>query len=68
VSVRVARTFDALGIPYTIGGSIASPFAGEPRSTLDVDFVVDLYERDIHALVSDLSQDFYVDGEACAAL
>jgi hypothetical protein len=29
----VSRCLDAMGIPYTVGGSIASSFAGEPRST-----------------------------------
>lgn len=62
--MRLAKTLDALGIVYTIGGSVASSFAGEPRSTLDVDFVVGLRETDIAALVSALENDFYVDDEA----
>jgi hypothetical protein len=64
VAVRLAGTLDALGIVYTIGGSVASSFAGEPRSTLDVDFVVDLREPDVAALVSALENEFYVDDEA----
>lgn len=60
----VARVFDTLGIPHTIGGSLASSFAGEPRSTVDIDFVAALEDAHIPALVSALSADFYVDPEA----
>jgi len=31
VAIVVARVLDALGIVHTIGGSIASSIAGEPR-------------------------------------
>jgi hypothetical protein len=55
---------DALGIVHTIGGSIASSIAGEPRSTIDIDIVADLRESDVSALLSALSADFYVDEEA----
>ncbi len=40
VAIRIARAFDAIGARHTIGGSIAASFAGEPRSTIDIDFVV----------------------------
>jgi hypothetical protein len=60
----VARVFDTLGIPHTIGGSLASSFAGEPRSTVDIDFVAALEDAHIPALVSALSAEFYVDPEA----
>lgn len=39
VAQLVARALDDLAVPHTIGGSIASSFAGEPRSTVDVDLV-----------------------------
>jgi hypothetical protein len=55
---------DTLGIPHTIGGSLASSFAGEPRSTVDIDFVAALDESQVPALVSALSPDFYVDCDA----
>ena len=35
VALFLARALDALGIVHTIGGSIASSIAGEPRSTVD---------------------------------
>jgi hypothetical protein len=61
VAQLVARALDALSIPHTIGGSIASSIAGEPRSTVDVDFVVALEEAHVDPLVAALSTDFYVD-------
>lgn len=64
VALSVARTLDALGITHTVGGSIASSIAGEPRSTVDIDFVVALDESDVPSLVAALSADFYVDDEA----
>jgi hypothetical protein len=60
IALTVARELDALGIIHTIGGSIASSIAGEPRSTLDIDIVVALRESDVTALVNALSTEFYV--------
>ena len=64
VAVSVARVLDSLGIVHTIGGSIASSIAGEPRSTVDIDIVAALRESDVAALLSALSADFYVNDAA----
>ncbi len=64
VALRVTRVLDALGIGHTIGGSIAASFAGEPRSTVDIDVVVACVEGDVAALVAALAPDFYVDEDA----
>jgi len=37
---RLAEVFDALGIPYAIGGSIASSVYGTVRFTRDADIAV----------------------------
>jgi hypothetical protein len=63
-ALAVARALDALGVMHTVGGSIASSFAGEPRSTVDVDIVAALEERHVESLVSALSAEFYVDADA----
>ena len=60
----VSRCLDALRIPHTVGGSIASSFAGEPRSTVDIDMVAAIEERHVEALVSALSGEFYIDADA----
>ena len=63
-ALLVVRELDTLHIPHTIGGSIASSFAGEPRSTIDIDIVVALEERHVDALVAALSAEFYIDAAA----
>jgi hypothetical protein len=63
-ALLVVRHLDAMGIPHTIGGSIASSFAGEPRSTVDIDIVVALEERHVDALAAALSAEFYLDADA----
>ena len=63
-AIAVARIFDASGVLHTIGGSIAASFAGEPRSTLDIDFVADIKEAQIPALVAAFSPDFYIDEDS----
>lgn len=64
VAVIVARALDAVGVPYTIGGSIASSMAGEPRSTIDIDFVVAMDEGHIAPLVARLDDEFYLSADA----
>ena len=64
VARAVTGTLDTLGIANTIGGSIASSFAGEPRSTIDIDIVAAIEDRHVPPLVEALSPAFYVDDEA----
>ena len=61
VALQVARALEAVGVDYLIGGSMASSMVGEPRSTLDVDFVVRLTEGQIQPLLDALGEDFFVD-------
>jgi hypothetical protein len=42
VALLVGAVLDALGIEYTLGGSLASSLHGEPRSTNNIDFAVRL--------------------------
>ncbi len=39
---RIVASLDAAGIPHMVAGSFASTFHGEPRTTHDVDIVIDL--------------------------
>lgn len=64
VTLRVAAIFDALGVPYLVGGSVASSLLGIPRATLDVDLVADLRDAQVQALVDALGDDFYADVDA----
>ena len=38
---RVTQALDRSGVPYMLTGSLASSFYGEPRSTRDLDVVID---------------------------
>lgn len=64
VAARVAAALDALDVAYSIGGSLAGSFAGEPRATLDIDMVVALEATHVPALVRALENDFYIDSDA----
>jgi hypothetical protein len=44
---RLLEVLDRMGIPYLVGGSVASSAHGVPRTTLDVDLVVDLKPEQI---------------------
>jgi hypothetical protein len=61
IAQRVIEVCERLDARYSIGGSIASAFAGEPRSTLDVDIVVSLTPEQADALADALNRDFYLD-------
>jgi hypothetical protein len=64
VAVRVGEALDAIGVQHTIGGSIAASVAGEPRSTVDIDFVAALTHPDVAPLITALGDEFYLAEEA----
>ncbi|MCI0664436.1 MAG: hypothetical protein L0220_25535 [Acidobacteria bacterium] len=64
ISLTVTRTLEEIGVPYLIGGSVASIIHGEPRLTNDIDLVADIKEGQIPQLVSALETDFYIDDRA----
>jgi hypothetical protein len=60
----IARSFDALGVRWAVGGSIASAAHGEPRSTNDVDVIATLSVQQARAMVEGLHETFYADRAA----
>ncbi len=42
ITLLVGQTLEQIGIPYAVGGSLASSLHGVMRSTLDVDILADL--------------------------
>lgn len=64
IALDVGARLDTLGVPWVIGGSIASSVHGEPRATQDVDIVVDLRVRHVKPLAKALHRDYYVDAQA----
>jgi hypothetical protein len=60
----VIAALEHAGVPYSIGGSLASSFAGEPRASLDADVVVALTSGQVAAVIDALGPEFYADEAA----
>jgi hypothetical protein len=61
---RIVAALDALHVPHMIAGSFASTFHGEPRTTHDIDIVIDPSRDSLDRFVRSLAPEvFYV----CAA-
>lgn len=61
VNLLVVRAFDALQIPYFLGGSMASSVHGVYRATADADFVAAMGPHHAEPLVRLLQPAFYAD-------
>lgn len=57
------QLLDQHAIRYYIGGSVASSAHGLPRTTIDVDIVVELTHAHVEIMVDTLQGSFYIDGE-----
>lgn len=64
IAIHFARTLESLGIPYLLGGSLASATYGEPRTTLDADFAVHMTPEQAAALAGALRDDYHVQTDA----
>ena len=61
VTMMVVDALDVLGVPYLIGGSLASSVHGVVRTTMDVDLVADLKMVHVEPLLQMLGDSFYAD-------
>ena len=52
---RIVEALDEAGIPYMLTGSLASSLQGEPRTTHDIDLVVDIAPADVARVSQALS-------------
>ena len=59
--LRVLEVLRRLGIPYMVGGSLASSIHGVPRSTNDIDLVANVGLRQVAGLVAEMRPEFYID-------
>lgn len=65
---RIVERLEAAGIPYMVAGSLASSFHGVPRSTQDLDLVIDPTANALESLLEALpAEDYYVSREAARA-
>ena len=56
----VAQALEALGVPYYLGGSVASSAHGIARASLDADVVAALGPEHVDALTARLGADYYI--------
>jgi hypothetical protein len=64
VLIQLVSILEELGVAYAVGGSVASSRHGEPRSTHDVDLLIDLPLSRVSELVSRVGDEFYVSEQA----
>lgn len=61
VTLLITQTLEVLGVPYAIGGSLASTTHGAARATADVDIVAALSQDHVTPLLRQVQDDFYAD-------
>lgn len=66
VTFKVTRVLEALGVPYLIGGSLASTLYGMVRTTQDSDIVAEMRLEHLQPFVTALQNEFYIDDEMIA--
>jgi hypothetical protein len=66
VTIKVTALFDGLGIPYLIGGSLASALYGMVRTTQDADIVAEMRPEHLQPFIEALQDEFYLDEEMIA--
>jgi hypothetical protein len=66
VTLKVTGVFERLGVPYLIGGSLASTLHGMVRTTQDSDIVAEMRLEHLQPFVAALQAEFYMDDELIA--
>ncbi len=66
VTLKVTDVFEKLGVPYLIGGSLASTLYGMVRTTQDSDIVTEMRLEHLQPFIAALQNEFYIDDEMIA--
>jgi hypothetical protein len=66
VTLAVAKALERMGIPYFVGGSLASSAHGVARATLDADIIAKLDPGQAGRFAKELGPEFYADVDAIA--
>jgi hypothetical protein len=66
VTLKVTGVLERLGVPYLIGGSLASALYGMVRTTQDADIVAEMRREHLSSFVDALRDEFYIDEEMIA--
>jgi hypothetical protein len=62
----VTQALDTAEVPHTVGGSLASSFAGEPRASIDADILVDMAPGQSDVFLAALGDAFYAEAASLA--
>jgi hypothetical protein len=57
---KICQILETLQIPYMLSGSVAMNFYTDPRTTRDIDIIVELRNTDVPAFIQLLDNQFYV--------
>ena len=66
VTIKVTSVLEKLGIPYLIGGSLASTLYGMVRTTQGSDIITEMRREHILPFVASLQNEFFMDEEMIA--
>ncbi len=66
VTLKVTEALEKLGIPYFIGGSLASTLYGMVRTTQDSDIIADMRANHVEPFVASIQNEFFVDEQMIA--
>jgi len=66
VTLAVTRVLERMGIPYFVGGSLASSAHGVARATLDADIIARIAPQQAGRFARELGTEFYADIDAIA--
>jgi hypothetical protein len=64
----VASTLDAFGVPWVLGGSLASSHYGEPRTTMDADVAIIARGETLVNVFDELRRKYYVSESALSMI
>ncbi len=63
VTLKVTNVLERLGIPYVIGGSLASTLYGMVRTTQDSDIITEMRLEHVKPFIAELQDEFFMDEE-----
>ncbi len=61
ITLKVIQELNQLDIHYMITGALAVVYYGEPRTTHDIDLIIEIKKSTINNLLQHFHQDFFID-------
>ncbi len=64
ILIDVINKLNSLNIDYMLTGSLAMNYYAEPRMTRDLDFIIEINEKDIDKFMNNFKEDYYISKDA----